>query len=121
LRPTRFSHELGRGKSSRANYVNVQFRGFCSGFAKLDPIIVEDMKQAGITIQEHTDRRSGGTTLKLVLETPPVDNQESFDKNLDNIRLGILNAEKLRIWCVSQTDVLQEIFRLSQSQTTLNG
>lgn len=113
--PSRFAHELGRGKVHRANYVNVQFRGFDRGFDKLGQWQKDEFGRHGLTVKIKEDRRSGKKILKLMVPTPAVDNQAPFADVKAKVREGIEAAIKLRQWCFEQQDLLVQISRLSEA------
>jgi hypothetical protein len=113
--PTRFAHELGRGKAHRANYVNVQFRGFDRGFNRLSAQDRKSIEGDGIVIEIKLDRRSGKKILKLKIPTPAVDNQARFDKSKSEIRKGIQSANTLRQWCFNRVSLLTQISLLSNT------
>jgi hypothetical protein len=111
--PSRFAHELGRGRIHRANYVNVQFRGFDRGFNRLSQRGRDEIKEEGLVVETKLDRRSGKKTLKLEIPTPAVDNQAPFDSVRPEVTRGIEAAIRLRNWCFSNERLLMEISRLS--------
>jgi hypothetical protein len=113
LRPTRFAHELGRGKSSRANYVNVQFRGWDSGLARLTDASLHRFSSAGIEAEVWIDRRSGKGGLRLAIATPPVDNQALFNVVEPSVIEGIQSAARLHAWVMDNRDLLQQLLDLS--------
>lgn len=111
--PTRFAHELGRGKTHRANYVNVQFRGFDRGFERLNEQEKDKIRTDGIVVEIKMDHRSGKKVLKLLMPTPAVDNQALFSSVKSEVQEGIAAAIKLRQWCIDQRSLLERIAKFS--------
>jgi hypothetical protein len=111
--PSRFAHELGRGREHRANYVNVQFRGFDRGFERLSQRDKDEIESDGLVVEAKLDRRSGKKTLKLEILTPAVDNQAPFDRVKAEVTEGIQAAVRLRNWCFNHEKLLAEISHLS--------
>lgn len=108
LRPRRFAHELGRGRDWRANYVAVTFAGWAVGLAAHRAEIEADLE--GTPYEVHgkpPNAKRPNPGLVLSRRTPPVDNRDDFDAQVDALREGILAARELRRWLIAHADMLE--------------
>jgi hypothetical protein len=120
IRPRRFAHELGRGSNRRANYVAVTFGGW--GFA-LDAIrdrLEHDGLEIGaeFTADKPTKVRPN-PGLKLAIATEPVDNQGSFEDQIEAIEDGIAVAREMRRWLSDNQGTLLEWRQLIDDARTI--
>jgi hypothetical protein len=107
IRPSRFSHELGRGSDRRANYVAVTFAGWGAALPAIREVLEADT--AGLDV-EFTSKKPNKSRpnpgLVMSLPTAPVDNQKSFSGQQDLLADGIEQAMFLRNWLLENRQVL---------------
>ncbi|MDW3118596.1 MAG: PD-(D/E)XK nuclease family protein [Roseovarius pacificus] len=113
VRPSRFAHELGRGKARRANYVAVTFPGWGAALPIIREQLEADILELGadLTAKKPTKTRPN-PSLVLSIPTEPVDNQGDFTEQREALEDGIVVAEKLRRWLISNQDCLARWGRL---------
>jgi hypothetical protein len=99
VRPRRFSHELGRNKDHRANYVAVTFAGWGTAMSRLMDQMKADTLGTGFQFSSKppTSKRPN-PGLVMSLATPPADNQGSFLSEEPKLIEGIRAAQQLREW-----------------------
>lgn len=99
VRPTRFSHELGRGQERRANYVAVTFGGWGPAVGVLKQVIERDLAPMGAVVSAKPPTKvRPNPGLTVACATPPVDNQKDFDSQAPLLTQGIERAASLRRW-----------------------
>lgn len=105
--PTRFSHELGRGKTHRANYVAVTFGGWGVALKELKEMLIADTKSisAQFAAKPPTKNRPN-PGLVMSVATNAIDNQADFEKQSSLIESGIREASKLRKWLLDNQETL---------------
>jgi PD-(D/E)XK nuclease superfamily len=107
IRPTRFSHELGRGKDHRANYVSVVFGGWGAALSEIRDKLVQDATSIGASFSAKAPNKSRPNPgLVMSCATTPVDNQGDFSEQKDNLTTGIQEAAKLREWLLENRDLI---------------
>lgn len=107
IRPRRFAHELGRGSDRRANYVAVTFAGWGFALPELRERFEHDVFELGASFSAKLPTKTRPNPgLVMWLPTEPVDNQGDFEQQRDLIEDGIREAQLLRKWLCSNTEVL---------------
>ncbi|SHF92166.1 PD-(D/E)XK nuclease superfamily protein [Loktanella atrilutea] len=109
IRPRRFAHELGRGSNRRANYVAVTFGGWGFALNEIRDRLEHDSLELGAEFSaDKPTKVRPNPGLKLSIATEPIDNQGSFEDQVEAIEDGIAVARELRRWlCDNQTTLLQ--------------
>jgi hypothetical protein len=105
LRPTRFAHELGRGRETRANYVAITFGGWGRAIDSLKDRIRTDAasRDPNVFAMSPTKVRPN-PGLVVAIPTPPVDNQGDFQTQTDAIVEGMGRAVELRNWLLRNAE-----------------
>lgn len=107
LRPRRFAHELGRGSDRRANYVAVTFAGWGAKLPAIEKRLEADSKEIGAFFEAHRPTKARPTPgLVMALHTEPVDNRNAFDLQRDAVARGIAKAMELRLWLLSNENLI---------------
>lgn len=109
LRPTRFAHELGRGKAHRANYVAVTFGGWGAALQMIKSHLEEDAAAIGATFSAKPPTKTRPNPgLVMACPTLAVDNMGDFTAQTDLIVAGIERAGELRSWLLTNTATLRK-------------
>lgn len=107
IRPSRFSHELGRGQAHRANYVAVTFAGWGPAVAAVSERFEADAKELGARFfAKPPTKVRPRPGLVMACATEPVDNQGDFDTQRQQIVAGLESAARLRDWLIKNQNVL---------------
>lgn len=113
LRPRRFSHELGRGSESRANYVAATFKGWGVIPVEVQKKFETDVASISGQISAKKPTKSRPNPgLVLSVPTRPVDNQGSFETQRSDLIDGIKAACELRNWLIANQNLLSEWHRI---------
>jgi hypothetical protein len=117
VRPRRFAHELGRGSEHRANYVAVTFAGWGAALPTLESQLVADTAELGafFSAKKPTKVRPN-PGLVMAIPTAAVDNQGDFATQSPSLRAGIVVAQKLRTWLLSNQPILER-WRMRVNET----
>lgn len=108
IRPRRFAHELGRGSEQRANYVAVAFAGWGVALPAIRSQLEEDARPLGAEFEaQKPTKNRPNPALKMLIASPPVDNQGSFDTQREEIETGIQTAKALRRWLIENEATLR--------------
>lgn len=109
VRPTRFAHELGRGQAHRANYVAATFGGWGAALKQVRDEFEADAAAIGATFSAKPPTKVRPRPgLVMACATEPVDNQDSFEAQRDQIVAGMERALQLREWLVANETLLGE-------------
>jgi hypothetical protein len=107
IRPSRFAHELGRGKEHRANYVAVTFGGWGHAISELTDIIEADLSGFDATVSaKPATKTRPNPGLTVSFSTPAVDNQNDFVSQYDALVQGMVQAQALRNWLLTNMSKL---------------
>ena len=99
IRPSRFSHELGRGSQHRANYVAVTFAGWGTALTSIRDLLEADTSEIGASFSSKPPSKNRPNPgLVMSFPTKPIDNQARFDDQLKLIEDGMKAAILLRNW-----------------------
>lgn len=108
LRPSRFAHELGRGRDHRANYVAVTFGGWGAALSAIKTILEADAAAIGATFSAKPPTKARPNPgLVMACATPPIDNQGDFAAQQDLIAAGMRRAGELRDWLLANVATLR--------------
>lgn len=108
IRPSRFSHELGRGSSTRANYVAVVFPGLGAALATLRDQLERDTAALGASFSAKTPSKLRPRPgLVMACPTRPIDNQKDFGLQKEALELGIATALRMQTWLRENQPILQ--------------
>jgi len=107
VRPSRFAHELGKGSTSRANYVAVVFAKWGPALARVRDALERDVAELGVTFSAKPATKTRPTPgLVMAWPTEAVDNQGSFEDQRAVIARGIERAREVRDWLGKNRDTL---------------
>lgn len=107
IRPRRFAHELGRGQVHRANYVAVTFANWGPAFPALRDMFEADVAVLGASFaSKPSSKRTPQPGLVMSCPTKSADNQSSFVTQAENLKAGMMEAERLRRWLLDNQQVL---------------
>ncbi|WP_422055199.1 PD-(D/E)XK nuclease family protein [Sphingomonas sp.] len=119
VRPTRFAHELGRGQEHRANYVAVTFGGWGAALPLLKPVIEQDLAELSATVfAKPPTKVRPNPGLTIACATPPVDNQQDFAVQRNQLVAGIRRALDLQDWLRSNISRLSVWKTLAEQHRT---
>ncbi|CAN0576593.1 unnamed protein product, partial [Ectocarpus sp. 12 AP-2014] len=119
IRPRRFAHELGRGSERRANYVAVTFAGWGASLPNVRAELEADVRELRASFDAPTPTKARPNPgLKMLIPTPPVDNQADFDVQHDMAKEGMLAAVRLRRWLIDNQETLRRWQELVQGSAT---
>lgn len=108
LRPSRFAHELGRGKDHRANYVAVTFGGWGAALPAIKNVLEADAAAVGASFSGKPPTKARPNPgLVMACATLPVDNQASFAAQQELIVAGMRRAGELRDWLLANVWTLR--------------
>lgn len=117
IRPSRFSHELGRGSVRRANYVAVTFAGWGAVLPEVHNRLRADTADIGATFAAKAPSKSRPNPgLVMSLSTAPVDNQGSFSAQQVLLAEGISRAQFLRSWLIENASILESWKKLTNKK-----
>jgi hypothetical protein len=99
IRPTRFAHELGKGKTHRANYVAIKFPGWGRALQVMQDRMMSDTEGNEFTFAAKSPTKMRPNPgLIMSLATKPADNQRDFISQKAPIEHGIRTALRLQSW-----------------------
>ena len=114
IRPRRFSIELGKGQSNRANYVAITFAGWGRSIEPIkqnfDVAIKDDLTRfLNLSFSaKPPNRKRPNPGLVVSSTTCPISNQEDFGSQKDLIADGLLKADLFREWLEAHQSLLRE-------------
>lgn len=118
IRPRRFAHELGRGSERRANYVAVTFAGWGRALPDIRSRLESDTMGIGASFSAKTaTKQRPNPGLVMSIPSDPVDNQGSFEEQLEAIASGIHRAAELKRWLIKNEATLHSWQALIDNRT----